>query len=320
MTIKVKIIRGDNIEFEELLQITFKIRKQDLLDKGIAFEDLATIFRENFTNRSIYYVIAYENEAIVGWLLLYPITDATLEINVGETLGGNPLVAPTYDWDELASNLLTAAKKLAKKQGYKSIEISVRQNEVGEMTSPSNSLTLFQSLGFKTKLKYVEMVYDVNLNDTPELILPKELSMRLINKFDEIDIYQCYISSFESGDAKFFAYQTKNERLDYFHTLYEPDILNREASIVLIKDNTIIGFSYVLEFEENSKHINCMCIHPDFQGKGLGELLLYKIINVVSKQGAKYITLGTEIEMGAFHLYKNNGFTVSEGTMILRWE
>ncbi|MHA2268083.1 MAG: GNAT family N-acetyltransferase, partial [Promethearchaeota archaeon] len=109
-------------------------------------------------------------------------------------------------------------------------------------------------------------------------------------------------------------------RTEYFHTLFEPDILNQEASIVIIKDDQLIGFSYVLEFEENSRHISCMCIHPDFQGKGLGKLLLYKMIDVISKQGAKYITLGTEIDMRAFHLYKNNGFNIAKGTIILRWE
>ena len=188
------------------------------------------------------------------------------------------------------------------------------------MISLTNPVTLYQTLGFNIKLEYVEMVYDINLREIPEPIIPKELSMKLINQIEDNDIYRCYITSFESGDAKFFAYQTKNERLEYFHTLYEPDILNEEASIVLIKDNLIIGFSYVLEFEEDSRHISCMCIHPDFQGKGLGKLLLFKIINIVSKQGAKYITLGTETKMRAFHLYKNNGFIVSEGTMILHWE
>ena len=121
MTIKVKIFKGADIEFEKLLQITYEIRKQVLLDKGITFEDLATIFGENFTNRSINYVIAYENENIVGWLLFYPSSHKTLEINMGQALGGNPVVAPNHDLNEIASNLLIKTKDLVKKQGYRGI-------------------------------------------------------------------------------------------------------------------------------------------------------------------------------------------------------
>lgn len=291
-----------------------------MLDKGITFEDLGTVFKENSLNGSINYVIAYEDETIVGWLLLYPTYHETLEINFGQALGGNPLVASTYNWTEISSNLLATKKILAKKQGYRSIEITLPLNGAGEIASFPNPVTLFRTLGFTTKLKYVEMVYDINSREIPELIIPKEISMKLLNHVEEIAIYLCYIASFESGDAKFFSYQTNNERLEYFQTLYEPGILNKEASIALMKDNMLIGFSYVLEFEDNSRHISCMCIHPDFQNTGLGKLLLFKIINVASKQGAKYITLGTETEMRAFHLYRNNGFTVSEGSMILRWE
>ncbi len=200
------------------------------------------------------------------------------------------------------------------------IEITLPLDGAEEIAILPDSVTLFRTQGFSTKLKYVEMVYDIYLREIPKLIIPKEFSMKLVNDMEENEIYQCYTKSFESGDAKFFAYQTKNERLEYFHTLYEPDISNRDASVALMKDNMIIGFSYVLEFDKNSRHISCMCIHPDFRGKGLGKLLLVKIINVTSKQGAKYITLGTETEMRAFNLYRNNGFSISEGAMILRWE
>jgi len=291
-----------------------------LLDKGINFEDLPKIFSENFTNRSVIYIIAYKNQTIVGWLLLNPTAQKTLEINFGQDLGGNPIISPTHNWNEVASNLLTTAQNLAQEQGYRGIEVSIPLNVADKVTPIQNPVILYQTLGFNIKLKYVDMVYEVNLEEIPDLIIPKELSMNSINLVEENDILQCYLAAFESGDAKFFVYQTKTERLEYFHTLYEPDILDEEASIVLIKDNLIIGFSYVLEFEENSRHISCMCIHPEFQGKGLGKLLLFKIVNVVSKQGAKYITLGTETEMRAFNLYKNNGFTVSEGTIILHWE
>ncbi|MHA2269631.1 MAG: hypothetical protein ACXAB8_17685, partial [Promethearchaeota archaeon] len=249
MVINVRIIRGDEIEVENLIQITYQIRKQDLLDKGINFEDLITIFRKNYRNPSIYYVIAYENETIVGWLLLYPTTHKTFEINIGETLGGNPLVVPTYDWNEVASFLIMKAQNFAKKQEYRCIEISVPQIGVVERKSHRDPVNLYQSLGFNIKLKYVEMVYNVKLKRTPKFITPTDLIMKIINEVDEDEIYQCYITSFESGDAKFFMYQTKNERTEYFHTLFEPDILNQEASIVIIKDDQLIGFSYVLEFE-----------------------------------------------------------------------
>ena len=73
-----------------------------------------------------------------------------------------------------------------------------------------------------------------------------------------------------------------------------------------------MGFAYVLPDSERNCYISCMCVHPDFQGRGLGKMILQIIQKRAAAQGNKTITLGTEMGMRAFQLYKKYGFVVVE--------
>jgi ribosomal protein S18 acetylase RimI-like enzyme len=64
-------------------------------------------------------------------------------------------------------------------------------------------------------------------------------------------------------------------------------------------------------YGEGNCHISCMCVHPDFQRKGLGKLLLRLIMNEAAQGGHKTITLGTNTNMAAFRLYQQHGFKVT---------
>jgi ribosomal protein S18 acetylase RimI-like enzyme len=69
-----------------------------------------------------------------------------------------------------------------------------------------------------------------------------------------------------------------------------------------------VGFSYVLEFEPGIKHISCMCVHPDFQGQGVGKYLMDFITKGAKEKKTHAINLGTEPQMIAYKLYKKHGF------------
>ena len=63
-----------------------------------------------------------------------------------------------------------------------------------------------------------------------------------------------------------------------------------------------------------------MCIEPEFRRRGLGEFLLHNGMNLASQQGYKTITLGTDTRMAAYELYKKNGFTIINGSVLWLWE
>ena len=160
-------------------------------------------------------------------------------------------------------------------------------------------------------IKYVEMKCDLNEIALENVNLPAVLSIRPTSEISQERLYKCYYEAFEKGDAKFFFSQDEEEKRDYFNTLGFDEIENDPTSFSILSKDTLVGFSVVLKRgADTNRQISCMSIHPKYQGKGYGKLMLHLIMEKVAAQGATSITLGTEPEMRAFELYESNGFQV----------
>ena len=86
-----------------------------------------------------------------------------------------------------------------------------------------------------------------------------------------------------------------------------------------MQDGQMVGFSTALPYGEANCHINCLCIHPDHMGQGLGKLLLQLIKVQTQQQGYETITLGTDVNMRTFFLYRKHGFEVTSASTVYRW-
>jgi ribosomal protein S18 acetylase RimI-like enzyme len=161
-------------------------------------------------------------------------------------------------------------------------------------------------------MNYVEMVCDLLQLPTSDVVVPSELSVKPLADADVEEIYQCYVAAFSVGDAQFFYSQNETQKREFFDTLGRERALPEAASHILVQSSRLVSFAYVLPHGEGNCHISCMCVHPDFQGRGLGKLSLQIIQKRAAAQGYKTITLGTETEMRAFQLYRKYGFAVGD--------
>ncbi|MCP4424633.1 MAG: GNAT family N-acetyltransferase [Chloroflexi bacterium] len=159
-------------------------------------------------------------------------------------------------------------------------------------------------------MNYVEMTRDLSQQSLPDAVVPSGLKVKSLREADMAALYQCYTAAFSAGDAQFFFDQDDAERRVFFDTLGYEAAVGEAASLIFGRDERLIGFSYVLPYGEGNCHISCMCIHPDWQSAGLGKLLLHLIMQKAADAGYKTISLGTEKEMRAFQLYRQNGFAV----------
>lgn len=160
---------------------------------------------------------------------------------------------------------------------------------------------------------YVDMVCKVAQKKYDENVLVEDVVIEPVRNIETEALYQCYLAAFRTGDAKFFTLQDEAEQRRYFdEDLGFPDVLENPASFAYVVKDKLIGFALVLQFEEKSYHISCMCILPEHQGRSLARTMLNRIKNIALENGCTSLTLGTEPEMKAYHLYKNNGFVVTE--------
>ena len=99
-----------------------------------------------------------------------------------------------------------------------------------------------------------------------------------------------------------------------FHTLQNPEsyVIQKNGEIFFaINDQIVIGTAAMIPFSEDVFELAKMSVKKDFQGKGVGKLLLKKCIQFAQERSANEIFLLTnDILKPALNLYLSCGFVI----------
>lgn len=90
------------------------------------------------------------------------------------------------------------------------------------------------------------------------------------------------------------------------------EIYNQSISFPFIiedsKNNKIIGYVIYWVIGDEA-HINNIALHPDYRGKGIGEFVLRKVLELIKRAGAKSVSLEVRpSNIPARKLYRKLGF------------
>ena len=100
----------------------------------------------------------------------------------------------------------------------------------------------------------------------------------------------------------------------YFPILTEEEALaefNRCVVYMVQKDNKIVGTVSYQSKEDGSIYLSGLAVDPDYQGKGIGRLILEKVLNEIGN--SKIIWLVTHPEnTKVVTLYESLGFIITE--------
>jgi len=147
------------------------------------------------------------------------------------------------------------------------------------------------------KTKIVEMTCTLAEHTRREIVCPAGFTAKSLENSREDDLYPCYLAAFQGGDSKLFMQQREGEQREFYETLAFEQARNDSCSSMILKDEQIVGFTYVLPYGEKNQHISCMWNHAQ---------------SAAALQGLQSMTLWTEVEMGAYQLYIKHGFKITE--------
>lgn len=81
--------------------------------------------------------------------------------------------------------------------------------------------------------------------------------------------------------------------------------------LVAIDSGRVVGWTGAIYVEQSKRgHLDGICVHPDYQGKGLGQLLFSNLCLELKKLGSEYMTLFTGLDNKARYIYLRCGFRV----------
>jgi len=293
----------NQIDNRKLTELFFKAKGKDVTEEGIkSFIEQLDWFFNAYDNKIF---LIKKNEEYAGCLIA-TIKEDRVTFNQW-FLDGLPFVNEQLVSKDIAHQLIKEATKWCQSQNKKRILMAL-PNTLSEFDQ-----SVINQGNFKLHYNYVYMICDMEYYAVQPINVPDEISIQHISQVPHSDLVNCFVRSFEKGDAKFFHELCPDEKPQFFSFLGYEHGVKSKASYALMKNEKVIGFSIVHEVQEHQKMISCMNIVPEETGKGYGKLLMSLIMNKAKEEGCPIVHLGTETSMIAYHMYNKFDFRVTNG-------
>jgi GNAT superfamily N-acetyltransferase len=308
----------NEVDLDELAELTYdSIHASGLkLNSTKSVESVKEWLSGLEFNQGSFAILSYSDERLIGWLMLVLDEENRYTLN---PWGMHPFIAPEHDNIAATRRMVESAIKLVEMEGGSRIQYFVlHSREVGEGTHTSYR-ELYEKQGLLPKGESVDMKIDLGDASRVPTISTEGYQLTPTMKYDMDTLYACYYDAFDAAKLDIFMLQSNEERRAYFEELASME-LNSKSSLALERDEELVGFALTIPYGTDNLHLTCICIHPNHSGKGLGKHLLSNVERKTKAQGNKSMTLYTDQDIRAYHLYIKNGWKVTETYTQYRWQ
>lgn len=315
--IKTSIHRWDELDLDELAEFSFEAkqsRPETHNTNSSADEERRIInWRRQFSQSLV--IVTRKKKKILGWLSFD--LDSTTIMEIGRWL---PIILPHKE--EAFESMINKCKNYCKRVDYSRIEVSFDIKDRGDRQAYEVYKSLYETNGVRFKDEIIYMNRNLSESDNAEITIPETFKTESILELNDSELYRCYYEAFIQGQDRMFQDQTEEERLEYFYDYYSKSKpLIKEASLVLKKTESdeILGVT-LLRPRGEDVHLALLAIHPNYQGKKLGGLLLRLVLKKVFQQGFNTISLSVDIENPAMRIYQKFGFKTQSHIITHSWK
>ncbi len=258
-------------------------------------------------------VTSSTDQNITSALFLYKGDDPKiLFINPGNLLGGSLIIKQGLLDNKIVKLMIEEAIRWSTEHGFQELSFTRDQNKIDFEESKILEDLTFQKF-------YFCMIQKLDRFKQSEIDLPQEFQVLPIHKIHRGDLFELFVLASLTDEFELVTNMSDQQRSSFFDELSVESIFQEEASIALLKGEKLIGYSYLMKYDKDDNiHLNYMCVHPDYQKKGLGTLLLQFALQTASYTGYNTMTLYTDIERSALKLYVKQGFKEGGGTVTYR--
>jgi ribosomal protein S18 acetylase RimI-like enzyme len=308
---EIEIITWDQAKPRDLAQLAVPILQTSpaTRDLGYSVEGLTQwLQRLQFKIPPILFQ-ARTGRELHGWLLLFRHDTLRATINPW-ALNGHPFVPRGKQQKMIVTQLLEAAILFAKEEGISHLELHFKYIETPQKTQVKLP-SIYQDLAFQpmSETALMRRSLDTFMFSTPSF--PPEITLHPLLDAADDALYQTYYEIFRTGQDRFFFDQTESERRAFFDETFDrSEPLNADTSLILKKDQQLIGFSLIRPTHgPENVHLWMLGIHPQHRRQGLAKGLLRLLLLKSKEKGYQTMSLACEPQnQAAYSLYHTHGF------------
>ena len=272
---------------------------------------------EHFPPTSIF--LARIKGKLVGWLTV--ILDAKPLIS--EMWRWVPYISPEVKGQkyEIATGLISRCVEFVRTRGQTRLEVCFDRISEATMPQYKQYKAWFETEGVYKVDDNVYMRRSLDAREFTEhdLVLPPSYIYKPLVDVDVEALYSCYNRTFLESNIRVYHDMTEEERRADFEYYFESRDINEKASLVVVKDCEIVGFSLV-HSRSKEAHLADIGIVQAHRGKGLGRRVLKQCL-IKAAQDYDLMTLAVDVEnTAAYDLYIDFSFEVEYRIITHAWK
>lgn len=271
---------------------------------------------ERFTPASVF--LAHLKGELVGWLTV------TLDVKPGisETWRWVPYISPeaSEQEDGIATGLIRRCVEYAGERGQTRLEACFDRVRDATMPQYERYRAWFEAEGVRKvdDNAYMRRSLDPGEFAEHDVVQPPGYDYMPLADADEEALYCCYNRAFTESSVRAYHDMTEEERRADFEHYFGGGTRNEEASLVVVRDDEIVGFSLV-HSRPGEAHLADIGIVPAHRGKGLGRgMVKYSLMKAARDHDT--VTLAVDVDnASAFNMYRSLGFEVEYRIITHAW-
>lgn len=85
-------------------------------------------------------------------------------------------------------------------------------------------------------------------------------------------------------------------------------LANSLFSVIVVNEETVVGMGRILGDNAIYFHIQDVIVRPEFQGQGIGRLIMDELLDYIANRGGENTNIGLMCSKGREPFYRNYGF------------
>ncbi len=268
LTISIEKRQLNRNECMTLAQMAIRTRRNTPLEGKKSVEELAKDIEEVSNNESFHMLVAMDNGTPVGWIQYY--VGFPLMAFIEEFL---PVVDSSYDTENIAIQLIEAAKKNIADLEYTRLEVMLVLRTEDHRKEAKNLIDWYTKCGFQFASEEAHMKCNLSNVDTSRDLNLENYSLKKFSEVSSKSLEKVCLEIFTDGDDDLFSSMNHAEQLvtaGYFFDKSRP--FHDDASPILMKDDKILGF-VITRIKGDEAEIGPVGLVEEARGKGLASSL-----------------------------------------------
>ncbi len=310
---KIIVTLWEDTDIDPLVELAVEQRRtENIAEEPETVQTFAQRLRGNHTRINYDSIVQYVAERrSEGWATIWQRDEGVLRIS-----NWQPYVRGQDS--KIAREIIERIIKIAKERGLNRIEFVM--NRITDKNRPAfeKRIEWYSSQGFVDFYQEYFMTRQLRPEDVSDVVIPEGIKVSAIDEWSVEDLHECYATSFNQGQDRFYSQRTPERRRIRFGEFLKSDRTIADASHVISKEGSIIGFSIVSR-HFGPAHLGPFAVHPRYRRSGNAQLLVQLGIQSLLERGIERLSLEVDTEnKPAFELYQKMGFTIESVAHLLR--